>query len=86
MLASQMMLTTMIISYTVMRQKGFRLMPFGASKLPAVGGLILAGAVSHSVGLCYSRYTLGNRDQLRHLMVNSSAIKSGTMPFDAVKE
>ena len=85
-MANQMMLTTMLISYTVMRQKGFRLMPFSASKLPAMGGLILAGVVSHSVGLCYSRYTLGNRDQFRHLIVNSSAIKSGTMPFDAVKE
>ena len=80
-----MMLTTMVVSYTVMRHKGFRLTPLGANKLPAVGGLFLAGLFGHSFGLRYSRKSLDDFDQYEHLVKNASAIKSGTMPFDASK-
>lgn len=78
-----MMITTMLVSYTTMRHKGFHFTPFGAKKLPAVGGILLAGWIGHIVGLKYSRSMLGNRAQYRHLKANRSAIKKGTMSFDA---
>lgn len=43
MMANQFGITTMLVSYTYMRTKGFRIMPFTAKKVPAVGGLLIAG-------------------------------------------
>lgn len=56
------MLTAMIVSYTVMRKKGFRLTPFGANKLPALGGIYLAGWAGWWFGLNYGRNTLGSNE------------------------
>ena len=73
----------MLVSYTVMRNKGFRITPFNASKVPALGGLALAGLIGYAYGLNYGRVVLGNANQFYYLTANSSGIKSGTKPFDA---
>ena len=82
-MANQCTLTSMLISYTVMRSKGFRVTPFNASKIPALGGLILAGYFGHSFGLAYSTTVLGDKSQYKYLMSQRGPILKGTKPFDA---
>ena len=82
-LSNQFALTTMLCSYTFMRGRGFRIMPFGASKLPAVAGLLAAGLVGRSFGSCYSMVVIGDDAQHAYLMENRKKIISGALPFDA---
>jgi len=59
-LANQFGVTTILCSYTYMRTKGFRITPFTAKKVPAVGGLLLAGMIGYRLGSAYSRTVIGN--------------------------
>ena len=70
----------------MMRTKGFRFTPFGASKLGAVAGIICAGAIGYNYGSCYSTAMLGSSAQYWYLMRNRRSIISGESPFDCTKE
>lgn len=66
--------TTMICSYTMMRTKGFRFTPFGASKLAGVAGIVLAGVIGHGYGSSFSMVSLGSSAQYWYLMRNRGSI------------
>ena len=60
MLAHQMGTTTMLLSYTLMRKRGFRVMPLSAKTLPGVAGIALAGMLGWGLGASYGMTVLGN--------------------------
>ena len=72
----------MLVTYTMMRNKGFRVMPFGASKIPAVGGLAMAGLLGYGLGSSYSTGTMGNGKQYQYLIANRRSIVNGNASFD----
>ena len=79
-------MTTMLVSYTMMRRTGFRVAPVTASKLPGVAGIFLAGMLGWGLGTSYGTVTLGNANQYQYLMQNRSAIIRGDAPFDAPRQ
>ena len=85
-MANQCAMTTMICSYTVMRGRGFRVMPFGASKLPAVGGILMAGVIGGGLGSSYAQVALGDAKQYWYLMGRRSAVMNGNQPMDAPRQ
>ena len=78
MMANQCALTTMVCSYTVMRGRGFRVLPFGASKVPAVAGILAAGVIGGGMGSSYAQVALGDSVQYWHLMGRRSGVMAGT--------
>ena len=86
MMANQMAFTTMICSYTVMRGRGFRITPFGPAKLPAVGGILMAGLVGGGLGSSYAQVALGDSASYKHLMGNSGAIVRGEASMDPARQ
>lgn len=81
-LATQVGVTTMLCCYTMMRGRGFRVMPFGASKLPGVGGIVLSGGLGYGFGSSYAGRALGNSEQYYYLISNRRSIVSGNASFD----
>lgn len=54
-LGQQVGFTTMVCTYTAMRNRtGFRITPFGASKLPAVAGIFLCGMMGYGYGTSFA--------------------------------
>lgn len=84
-LSAQFGVTTMLCSYTLMRGRGFRVTPFAASKIPAVGGIVLAGLLGSTYGSSYASASMGSYEQWKYLISNRGAIISGDMPLDAPK-
>jgi hypothetical protein len=83
MLAHQTAVTTMLCTFTLMRQRGFRVMPLTPAKLPGLAGLVVAGVLGSNIGSSYATVAMGNNDHWMYLMVNRSAILNGTASFDA---
>ncbi len=86
MLAHQMSVTTMLVTYTMMRRTGFRVMPLTPNKLPGMAGIVVAGMLGWGFGSSYGAVTLGNPEQYNYLMRNKSAIVRGEAPFDEIKQ
>ena len=72
----------MLVTYTMMRNKGFRVMPFGASKIPAVAGIAMAGMLGHSYGSAFATRVMGNREQYYYLIGSRRSIVNGGASFD----
>mmetsp|Transcript_27303 Transcript_27303/g.32004 ORF Transcript_27303/g.32004 Transcript_27303/m.32004 type:complete len:83 (+) Transcript_27303:156-404(+) len=75
--------TFMVCSYTLMRQKGFRVTPVAASKLAGLGGVFLTGMMGYSFGSSVATASMGNSMQYYYLIGNKGSIVSGSAPFDA---
>ena len=85
-LGTQAAWTTMLCTYTMMRSRGFRMTPFAATKIPAIGGVLLAGLLGYGFGSSYASASIGDSVQYYHLLKNKSSIMAGTTPFDAPKD
>ncbi len=72
----------MLVTYTMMRNKGFRVMPFGASKIPAVAGIVAAGLFGYSHGSSFATRVMGNSEQYYYLIANRRSIVNGSASFD----
>jgi len=57
--AGHMGFTASLCSYTFMRRRGFRMLPFTAAKMPVAGGVIGAYMMGHYVGSYYSAMCIG---------------------------
>lgn len=83
--ASQFAVTSMICSYTLMRNRGFRITPFGASKFMGVGGILLAGFFGWGLGSSVGCVSMGNSPNYYYLLSNRRGIINGSAPFDVPK-
>ncbi len=72
----------MLVTYTMMRNKGFRVMPFGASKIPAVAGVAMAGMLGYGFGSSFGTSVMGNKEQYFYLITNRRSIVNGNASFD----
>ena len=61
------------------------MMPFGASKIPAVSGVLLAGIFGYGLGSSYACDCMGNSEQYYYLISNRRSIVNGNSPFDMPK-
>lgn len=84
-LATQMGLTFMVGSYTMMRHRGFRLTPISAPKLAGLGGVLAAGALGYTFGSSIASVSMGSPAQYNYLMRNRGAILNGSASFDEQK-
>jgi len=78
----QLGMTLSIMTYTVMRNKGFRITPFNAMKIPTLGGVLFVGCIGNAIGTDFTAGVLGDRSQKSYLHANKSAILAGTASFD----
>ena len=82
-LGSQVALTTMVCTYTALRNRaGFRLSPFSASKIPGVAGIFLCGLVGYGYGTSFAARSMGDNNSYYYLLNNRDAIVAGDLPFD----
>ena len=84
-LATQMGVTFMVCSYTLMRGRGFRVTPLSGSKIVGLGGILLAGSFGYGFGSSVAGRSMGNSAQYYHLMGNKRSIVNGSTSFDAPK-
>ena len=76
-------LTFMVGSYTLMRQRGFRVTPLSGARIAGLGGILLAGTVGYTFGSSIASRSMGDSAQYWYLMGNRGAIVGGSAPFDA---
>ena len=51
---AQIAMTAMVCSYTLMRKRGFSILPLSVRTLPSLGGLLLVGFGGNALGKSYS--------------------------------
>ena len=82
-LSSQMAVTAMVGSYTLMRGRGFRVTPLSAKSIGGLGGIVLGGVLGWGLGSSIACKSMGDSAQYYYLMGNRGSIVGGNAPFDA---
>jgi len=68
----------MVGSYTLMRNRGFRVTPVSAGKLAGLSGVLLAGMLGFGFGSSIASRSMGDSTQYYYLIANRGAILSGS--------
>ena len=67
-LSTQMAATAMVCSYTLMRQRGFRMTPFSPVKLLGLGGILGAGMIGIGYGSSIACQSMGDSAKYYYLI------------------
>lgn len=81
-LACQYATTGALLSYSWMRQRGFRMFPMKRANTSNYTAIFFAGFVGYQIARAYSTAFIGDRNQMDYLRRQKSAIMVGNMPMD----